>query len=162
MRRVIVLTLVVALSVTVILVSFSGFVEAMAYELLLGVVALGALIALATPIATAARSPRRSGVRVVPPQLLRIERIVRFGTSSAVDADRRLYRLLREQARELLRSRHGVDLDEEPDVAKAMLGDDVWELIRPDRPASTDRLAPGAELSDVDMVVRSIEQLVDR
>lgn len=162
MRRVIVLTFVVALSVTVILVSFSGFVEAMAYELLLGVVALGALVALGTPVVTAARPSRRSRVRLVPPQLLRIERIVRFGISTAVDADRRLYRLLREQARELLRSRHGVDLDEEPEVARAMLGDDVWELIRPDRPASTDRLAPGAELSDVDMVVRSIEQLVDR
>ncbi|NIA25790.1 MAG: hypothetical protein GWP04_09520 [Gammaproteobacteria bacterium] len=161
MRRVVVTTLVVALVATGILFWFSGFMEVAAYEVLLGAVAVAALVALraAAPTSRAViGSPTRR--RAVPPQLERLERIVRFGTSTAIDADRRLYRVLRQQARELLLSRYGVDLDTEPEEARRLLGDDAWEHIRPDRPVPKDRLGPGAELSEVDAVVGAIEHLI--
>ncbi|GBD85847.1 hypothetical protein BMS3Abin02_02268 [bacterium BMS3Abin02] len=163
MKRVVVATLVVAVVVTGILFWFSGFMEAAAYEVLLGVVAVAGLVALRTsaPISRPAIGSRTRR-RAVPPQLERLERVVRFGTSTATDADRRLYRVLREQARELLLSRYGVDLDAEPEEARRLLGDDAWERIRPDRPVSKDRLGPGAELSEVDMVVGAIERLIGR
>ncbi|NOY55191.1 MAG: hypothetical protein GXP34_04310 [Actinobacteria bacterium] len=163
MRRVVVATLAVAVVVTGILFWFSGFMEAAAYEVLLGVVAVAGLVALRTSVPTsrsAIGAPARR--RAVPPQLERLERIVRFGTSTAIDADRRLYRVLRDQARELLLSRYGVDLDAEPEEARRLLGDGAWERIRPDRPVSKDPLGPGAELSEVDMVVGAIERIAGR
>jgi hypothetical protein len=155
-------TVTVAASVAGILLLLAGFAELAAYEALLVVVALGGLIALRTPILTAARPLRRSRTHRSPPQLLRIERIVRFGVSTEMDADRRLYPLLREQARELLLGRHGIDLDTEPEEARRMLGIDTWEKIRRDRSGSTARTAPGPELEEVEDVVRSIEHLLDR
>ncbi len=160
MRRVIGLTLLVALVTAGMLFSLSGFMEVAAYELVLAVIAVIALVTLRATSPTDRRPiPSVIRSRAVPPQLERLERIVRFGTSTAIDADRRLYRVLREQAAELLLSRHGVDLDSEPDQARRLLGDEAWERIRPDRAPVKDRMGPGAELSEVEMVVAAVEGL---
>jgi len=162
MKRVAVVTVAVALALSGIFAWLSGFAELAAYEAVVGTVGLVALIALGTPVQTERRAARTASRRLIPPQLHRIERIVRFATSTAVDADRRLYPMLRDQARELLLGRHGVSFDSEPERAKRLLGEAGWEWIRPDRAISEDRTAPGVDPEDIEVVVRSIEDLVDR
>ncbi|MFZ0493942.1 MAG: hypothetical protein WAM81_12205 [Acidimicrobiia bacterium] len=162
MRRVAFVTVAVALALSGIFAWLSGLAELAAYEAVIGTVGLVALIALGTPVQTQRRASRTASPRLVPPQLHRIERIVRFATSTAVDADRRLYPMLRDQARELLLGRRGVLFDTEPERAKRLLGDAAWEWIRPDRPVSVDRMAPGVDPEDIEVVVQSIEHLVDR
>ncbi len=162
MRRVAFVTVAVALALSGIFAWLSGLAELAAYEAVIGTVGLVALIALGTPVQTQRRAARTASPRLVPPQLHRIERIVRFATSTAVDADRRLYPMLRDQARELLLGRRGVLFDTEPEHAKRLLGDAAWEWIRPDRPVSVDRMAPGVDPEDIEVVVQSIEHLVDR
>ena len=162
MRRVAIVTVAVALTLTGIFAWLSGSAELVAYEAVVGTIGLVALIALSPPAHTEQRTARIVPRRLIPPQLHRIERIVRFATSTAVDADRRLYPMLRDQARELLLGRRGVSLDTEPERARRLLGDAAWEWIRPDRAVSDDRTAPGVDPEDIEVVVRSIENLVDR
>jgi hypothetical protein len=62
-------------------------------------------------------------------------------------------------AAELLRSRRGIDLEQEPDRARAALGDDVWELVRPDRPLPSDRHAAGIDEPSLERMVVALERL---
>jgi hypothetical protein len=162
MRRVVIVTVAVALVLSGVFSWLSGFAELAAYEAVVGTIGLVALVALGTRVQTERRAARTVSRRLIPPQLHRIERIVRFASSTAVDADRRLYPMLRDQARELLLGRRGVSFDTEPERARRLLGDAAWEWIRPDRAVSEDRTAPGVEPEDIEVVVRSIEHLVDR
>ncbi len=95
-----------------------------------------------------------------PPELVRTERELTLGMASAGHAQRRLLPLLREAAaaRELLAA-HGVELARRPREAEALLGEDAWELLRPDRPEPADRNAPGLPLARVQAVVERLEAL---
>jgi hypothetical protein len=46
-----------------------------------------------------------------------------------------------------------------PDEARALLGPDLWELLRPDRPAPDDRTAAGISLAAVERMVDDLERL---
>ena len=162
MRRVAIVTVAVALALTGIFAWLSGPAELIAYETVVGIVGVVALVSLSPAAHTERRAIRPVSRRLIPPQLNRIERIVRFATSTAVDADRRLYPMLRDYARELLLGRRGVSFDTEPERARRLLGDAAWEWIRPDRVVSEDRTAPGVDPEDIEVVVRSVEDLVDR
>jgi hypothetical protein len=94
-----------------------------------------------------------------PVELLRMERELELGIGSAEFADRRLLPLLRTAAAARLGARHGIDLDRRPEAARALLGDDVWELLRPDRPKSDDRYAPGIPRATVVAVIEHLESL---
>jgi hypothetical protein len=89
-----------------------------------------------------------------PPELIRTEREIRLGTSSAWYLHTRLAPILREAA-----AARGVDFERRPDVARALLGDDVWELLRPDRPEPADRSAPGIPLARLRATVDVLERL---
>ena len=84
-----------------------------------------------------------------PPELVRVERELTLGTSSAGHLHNRLIPLLRDAAV----ARLGRDFSRE------RVGDDAWELLRPDRPEPEDRNAPGASLRHVRSVVATLEQL---
>jgi hypothetical protein len=56
------------------------------------------------------------------------------GLANPVDLHRRLRPRLREIAAQRLAARHGVDLEGRPEAARALLGEEIWELVRPDRP----------------------------
>ena len=43
--------------------------------------------------------------------------------------------------------------------APDILGDDAWALVRPDRPAPEDRLAKGADPTDLDRVIGALEAI---
>jgi hypothetical protein len=94
-----------------------------------------------------------------PVELLRMERELELGIADATHAHRRLLPLLRAAAEARLASRRGVELDRRPDAAEALLGEDVWELLRPDRPEPADRHGPGVPRESVAAVIERVESL---
>jgi hypothetical protein len=91
--------------------------------------------------------------------LARLDRIVSIATTDAGDLHLRLRPILREIAADGLRHR-GVDLDADPEAARALLAPDTWELVRPDRPRPTDAFAPGLRPAQLDAVLDDLEGLL--
>ncbi len=90
-----------------------------------------------------------------PTDLLRIERELSLGVASAGHLHTRLLPLLREAAG----ARLGFDLSRHPARAQALLGDEAWGLLRPDRPAPEDRHGTGAPLRKVEHCITTLERL---
>ena len=102
---------------------------------------------------------RRKEAPQRPVELLRMERELELGIADATHAHRRLLPLLRAAAEARLFSRYGVEIDRRPEVAKALLGEDVWELLRPDRPEPADRHGPGVPRESVVGLIARLEAL---
>jgi hypothetical protein len=136
------------------------------YVLVLAAIALAALTRIARP-PEELREPspferalsRRTERPMRPPELVRTERELTLGLASAGHAHRRLLPLLREAAAARLATRHGVELERRPNEAETLLGEDAWELLRPDRPEPLDRNAQGLPLARVRAVVERLESL---
>jgi hypothetical protein len=94
-----------------------------------------------------------------PPELIRTEREITLGTASAGNLHRRLLPILRAAAAARLSAGHKIDLERRPDAARAVLGEDAWELLRPDRPEPHDRDDPGVPMSRLRDVVSTLEKL---
>ena len=94
-----------------------------------------------------------------PVELLRVERDLELGIAGAGNAQHRLLPILREAAVARLASRHGIELERRPDAARELLGEDVWELLRPDRPGPTDRFERGVPRDQVAAVIERVESL---
>jgi hypothetical protein len=135
----------------------------------LGFVVLGALGAAVCLVALAARLPAdqrvfESGLRprvrtdVWPAQLVRLERIVQWSGSSAVDAHTRLRPVLVEIA-EVRLARRGLRLRRDVAEARRLLGPKAWELVRPERPRPRDRDAPGIAAGDLEEILDALEAL---
>jgi hypothetical protein len=105
----------------------------------------------------ALRGRRPPGSEAV--ELLRIERDLLLGIADADHAHRRLLPLLRAAAAAHLSARHGLELERRPEEARALLGDDVWDLLRPDRPAPENRRGPGVPRERVAAVIERVESL---
>lgn len=71
----------------------------------------------------------------------------------------RLRPILREIAAHRLWLRFGVDLDRESERARELIGVEAWELVRPERPPPSDRLAPGPPPSHLNKVVEELERI---
>lgn len=102
---------------------------------------------------------RRKPASSQPEELLRMERELVLGSADADHAHRRLLPLLRATAAARIASRHGFELEREPEAARALLGDDAWELLRPDRPEPPDRHAAGVPHKSVVAVIERLEAL---
>ena len=126
-----------------------------------GVVLMVAALRRAFPPATPLRPPdrRRKDARTVPETLVRMEARTALGVARAFDLHFRLRPRLRGLASELLASRRGIALDEEPERARTVLGDVTWELVREDRPPPEDRIARGMPIPDLTRVVESLENV---
>lgn len=111
----------------------------------------------ASPFTASLRHLERPAERPVP--LVRLERMVTMAGSSAFDVHFRLRPAVMDLAAELLSSRRGIDLAREPDHARVVLGEDVWELVAPDRPPPLQRHGPGIEESRLESVVTALEQV---
>jgi hypothetical protein len=94
-----------------------------------------------------------------PVELLRMERELALGVASAGHAQRRLLPLLRAAAAARAGSRHGIELERSPDAARVLLGEDTWELLRPDRPEPEDRHGPGVPRARIAEVIERLESL---
>jgi hypothetical protein len=118
--------------------------------LVLGAVAMAAVL-------PRGRRVRWTRQRRTPPQrptdLARMERLVML-RSTAAEVQRRIRPPLREIALARLGNR-GVRLDHQPDAAAELLGEDLWELVRPDRLPPEDPRGSG-------MTLQELEQLTDR
>ena len=91
-------------------------------------------------------------------ELQRIDRLVGLGCATEFDLHYRLRPLLRELASERLHGGHGVELDRDPERASALLDDDLWELVRPDRRLGR-RSDPGLSPEALAGLVRELEAL---
>ena len=94
-----------------------------------------------------------------PVELLRMERELLLGIAEADHAHRQLLPLLRGAAAARLSSRHGFELEQRPEAARALLGEDAWELLRPDRPAPENRHGPGVPRERIAAVIERVESL---
>ncbi len=89
----------------------------------------------------------------------RLEQETVLGIAGSFDLHFRLGPRLRGLATDLLAARRSVSLDRDPERARTLVGEETWELVRPDRPAPEDRLARGVPINDLRRVVESLERL---
>jgi len=101
----------------------------------------------------------RKGTVTQPEELLRMDRELVLGSADADHAQRRLLPLLRATAAARIAARHGFELERRPEAARALLGEEVWELLRPDRPEPEDRHAPGVPKARIAAVIERVESL---
>jgi hypothetical protein len=94
-----------------------------------------------------------------PVELLRMERELLIGVADADHAHRRLLPLLRAAASARLAAGHGFEFERRPESARALLGEDAWELLRPDRPEPEDRHGPGVPQRQIAAVIERLEAL---
>jgi hypothetical protein len=122
--------------------------------------------ALATVRAVAAGHPSgpasRRGSAPGPPYLLpdsyvRVRELVRWAMTSRARLGPGLRALLRDVALDRLAARHGVDLDADPLRARAVVGDELWAVIRVPDPAEAP--APDAPALDLPRLTQRIEDL---
>ena len=133
------------------------------YTLLLGATVIALLVLAlrrAYPDETPLREPGRAApVRSAPASLARMEHEVALGLAGSFDLHYRLVPRLRSVAAGLLDARRNVSLEASPDRAHTLLGDEVWELVRPDRTTPQDRLGPGMSAAELDRTVKALEAI---
>jgi hypothetical protein len=100
----------------------------------------------------------RVKTEVWPAQLVRLQRIVEWSSSSDLDVHTRLRPVLVEIAEARL-ARRGLRLYRDAAEARRLLGSTAWELVRPDRPQPRDRDAPGISPRDLDEILDALEAL---
>ena len=110
-----------------------------------------------SPFLASLRRPSLQAVR--PSSLARTERELSMAGAAAFDVHFRLRPVLVELAADLLSTRRGIDLERSPERAHAALGDEVWEIVRPDRPEPAQRHAPGLDRVQLDRIVTALERV---
>ena len=92
-------------------------------------------------------------------QLESVARALDLAEASAFDLHRVLRPIVREIAAARL-ARHGVSLDRQPERARALLGPQAWELVRPDREAPAGRSdRGGCSRDELRQIVGSLEAI---
>jgi hypothetical protein len=137
-----------------------------AYVLVLAAVALAALSRIArsaseTPVRSELDAALRSHVAgpTRPSELMRTERDIMLGTSNAWNLHKRLLPILREAAAARLAAGHNVDLARRPEAARKLLGEPIWQQLRPDRPEPADHDGPGLPMRELRAIVDRLEML---
>jgi hypothetical protein len=92
-----------------------------------------------------------------PPELVRLEHRLALAATTAFDVHYRLRPVVREIAAARLWARHAVDLESEPERAASLLGGEVWELVRPDRPPPPEPFGQGLGLAGIEAVAAELE-----
>jgi hypothetical protein len=132
--------------------------------LLLGALALRLLVGvvrLAHP--PPGRSPFDAALDAVPAgprppaELERLARLLALSSASALHAQARLRPELRRLAADRLAWSRGIDLDRQPEQARAALGEAAWALLRPDPGGPADRHAPGPSRATLAAVLDAVE-----
>jgi hypothetical protein len=172
MRSTVTVTLVLVGAATVYALLPGGTVALLGFEILILMVAWLAVkrITPATEPApeddsvaplrrTLWRRSREPGAGPAPPQLRKVEGLLRFSRRHAFTAKERLVPMLRELAAERLYARHGIDLEADPEAARAMLGTPAWELLGLEWSAANGRSGTGPSHEAVEAAVSAIERL---
>ncbi|HEX5798633.1 MAG TPA: hypothetical protein VFY02_00865 [Gaiellaceae bacterium] len=131
-------------------------------------VALASALALAAAVAAATLLQLRPARRQQPPPRardddmpLRLRQIaddLRDSEQSELGVDRSLRPLLVPIVAARL-GRRGVDMALAPRRAQELLGDRLWEIVRPDRPPAANRVGRGLAGDDLRAAIERLEQL---
>jgi hypothetical protein len=143
--------------------------ESQAFLARLGILALGIVAAwrvLGRSSAVTAPTPEQFDLELAQPTprsfeiagLRGVETDLRMATANAYGRDLRLKPILRELAGWRLARNHGVDIGRAPDAARQILGEPLWELVRPAE-AFPDFRAPGVPLADVNSAIDRLERI---
>lgn len=92
------------------------------------------------------------------PELDRLERALYVGAARAFDLHYGLRPILREIA-EMRLERRRLRLDSAGNAVRELLGDELWELTRPDREPPANRHGPGPGLRSLNEMVTRLEAL---
>jgi hypothetical protein len=130
---------------------------ALALSWLVGVVRRANPVAEVSPFDLGLRG--RRDLREPVAELERLEREVSMAASTAFDLHFRLRPRVQRIARQLLASRRGIDLHARPEAARRLLGEQAWNVVRPDAEPPRDRSAPGLPLARLRDVVVALERL---
>jgi hypothetical protein len=93
------------------------------------------------------------------PQLARVEREVEMSAGTAFDVHYRLRPFLREIAQHRLAARRGLVLDSGNEAVREALGEPLWELVRPERPAPRFHHDPGLRVEQIRNAVETLERI---
>jgi hypothetical protein len=142
-----------------------------ALELDIFILVIGAMAVLAAVIATREAFPLAQGSALAealereprpalrPPDLERTERLLSIAATTAFDLHHRLCPILREVAGQRLADRQGLLLDSGDPRVREALGDELWELVRPDREPPERRYAPGLAAAGLRRAIEGLESL---
>lgn len=123
--------------------------------LVLAAVVLGVARALPQVEPVPPRQPPRSqGVG----QLESVARALDLAETSSFDLHNTLRPIVREIAAARL-ARHGVSLERQPERARALLGAQAWDLVRPDREAPARGSGRGCSRDELRAIVDSLEAI---
>jgi hypothetical protein len=137
----------------------------LALDLFLLLIAGSAIVALVRALSgVAPRAPTRRAASVGRvsrrlPELDRTERAVLLSASTAFDVHYRLRPILREIAGMRLATRRGLGLDADTEAARAIVGEETWQLVRPDREPPEPRWGPGISARQLREVVAVLERI---
>jgi hypothetical protein len=127
-------------------------------------IALAAYVSLITAGELAARAelrrrpaPRRADALPLR-QLRQVDKTLAAARASEIGVDRHLRPLFRAIAATRL-ARRGVDLDHRPDEARAILGEELWELVRSDRPRASNLFAGGLSTAGLQSLIEGLERI---
>lgn len=154
---------VLASVVLVVLLVVQPFGRELALHLYLLVLTGLVLLAAVAALPSRARSAFDEALRRPapqpsrPPQLEHVERLVTLGIANSYDFHARLRPLLRDVATARLGRARGIDLDSP--AGRTAVGEDAWDLLRPDRPAPEDRHAGGVDAQRLRRLVDFLETL---
>jgi hypothetical protein len=107
-------------------------------------------------LATALEPKAREVAQI--PELARLERELKMGAGREFDLHYRVRPVVREIVSALLEQR-GARLDPGSDAVRELLGEELWELVSPERKPPPDRLAPGPGLAALRRTVERLERL---
>jgi hypothetical protein len=149
----------------------AGWLAATALGLVFGqgaAVALAASLALAAALAAGTALQLRPARRQEPPprprddvmplRLRQIVDVLRESERSEFGVDRSLRPLLVPIVAARL-GRRGIDLALAPQRAQELLGDRLWEIVRPDRTSAANRVSRGLPSNDLRAAIERLEQL---
>lgn len=135
------------------------------YVLFLGAIAAGTLVGSFRTLDPEpwARSPfeRNPEKPEQPPPIVeldRIDRLVVLGAANEFDLHYRLRPLLRQLAGDRLYGHYGVELDRDRERARQLLGDELWQVVSPEREVGR-RTGPGLPPAELAAHVERLEAL---
>jgi hypothetical protein len=94
-----------------------------------------------------------------PSEPARIRFEVGAATHRSMELHHQLRRRLRRLAADRLAADHGIDMDAEPEASHALLGEEAWDLLRPDLTPPSDRFGPGMPIEALTSIVTAVEDL---
>jgi hypothetical protein len=127
-------------------------------------IAVAAFVSLITTLDLAARaelrvrSLQRTADPAPPEQLRRVGETLAAAQVSEVRLFRELRPLFRSIAAMRLAGR-GVDLDRHTEKARAILGDELWEVVRAEGPRGSNRLAGGISAAGLQGLIERLERI---